>query len=252
MKKTILLVSVFFAFSGLLKAGPPFATDDPEPVPYQHWEIYTASQVTREHGGDWSGTLPHVEINYGVTPDVQLHLIAPMAFSSPKGGNAQYGYGDTELGMKYRFVPETDYLPQIATFPLIELPTGDQALGLGSGHTDLFLPIWLQKSFGKWTSYGGGGYWINPGPENQNWWFVGWLLQRKITEHLTLGAEIFHGTASEREGSSETKINGGGIWDLSERYHILFSAGHSVQGPSNLIGYLAFQITFGPEAPEGK
>jgi hypothetical protein len=232
-------------------AGPPFVTDDPEPVAYQHWEIYTASQPTHDRGG-WSGTLPHFEVNYGAVPNLQLHLIAPVAFSAPNGGITQFGYGDTELGMKYRFVKETDYLPQIGTFPLVELPTGDHARGLGSGNTDVFLPIWLQKSFGKWTTYGGGGYWINPGQDNRNWWYAGWLLQRQITEHFTLGAEIFHETTPQWGGSSNTKMNGGGIWDLSDRYHILFSAGHTVQGPSSFIGYVAFQITFGPETPKGK
>jgi hypothetical protein len=25
-------------------AGPPYVTDDPEPVEYRHWEVYLASQ----------------------------------------------------------------------------------------------------------------------------------------------------------------------------------------------------------------
>ena len=232
-------------------AGPPFVTDDPEPVEYQHWEIYLASLPTHDQGG-WSGTLPHLEINYGVVPDLQLHLIAPVAFSAPKGGSTHFGYGDTELGVKYRFLKETDCLPQIGIFPLVELPSGDHARGLGSGNTDVFLPIWIQKKFGKWTTYGGGGYWINLGQDNRNWWFAGWLLQRQMTEHLTLGTEIFHDTAQQWNGSSDTIVNGGGIWDLSDRYHILFSAGHTFQGPSSYIGSVAIQITFGPESPKEK
>jgi hypothetical protein len=43
-------------------AGPPFTTDDPEPVEYRHWEIYVASQLEHDKGG-WSGTSPHFEIN---------------------------------------------------------------------------------------------------------------------------------------------------------------------------------------------
>jgi hypothetical protein len=27
-----------------------------------------------------------------------------------------------------------------------------------------FLPVWLQKSFGDWTIYGGGGYGLNSYP----------------------------------------------------------------------------------------
>ena len=38
-------------------AGPPFRTDDPEPVDFQHFEIDLFSQGTQTNGG-WSGFLP--------------------------------------------------------------------------------------------------------------------------------------------------------------------------------------------------
>ena len=118
------------------------------------------------------------------------------------------GYGDTELGAKYRFVQQTDCIPEIGTFPLLELPTADQSRGLGDAHPQLYLPIWMQKDFGKWTTYGGGGYWINPGTYNQNWWYmgwyVGWLVQRQITDRFALGTEVFHETAQVRFGESAT------------------------------------------------
>jgi hypothetical protein len=248
LRKLLFLFAVFVA-ALRANAGPPFVTDDPEPVEYQHWEFYLASQVFHDSGG-WTGTSPHVEINYGVVPNLQLHLIAPVAFSAPSRSGTQVGYGDTELGMKYRFVQETDSLPQIGAFPLVEVPSGNASRGLGTGRTDVFIPIWLQKKYGKWLTYGGSGYWINPGPDNRNWWFAGWLLQRQVTAKLAVGAEIFHETAQVRDGSSNTDINVGGTWDLNENEHILFSAGHSVQGPGKFVAYVAFQITFGPEKPK--
>src|SRR5579863_1983321 len=74
-------------------AGPPFITDDPEPVEYKHWEVYVASLYNNDKFG-LSGTAPHVEVNYGAAPNVQLHIIAPMAYSRPTFGSMQYGYGD--------------------------------------------------------------------------------------------------------------------------------------------------------------
>ena len=53
-------------------AGPPYVTDDPEPVEYHHWEVYLASQLAHEPGA-WSGTAPHIEVNYGALPNLQLH-----------------------------------------------------------------------------------------------------------------------------------------------------------------------------------
>ena len=227
-------------------AGPPFLTDDPQPVDYQHWEFYLASQHTQTADG-WAGTAPHIELNYGVITNVQLHLIAPLAYNAPSGGSTHYGYGDTELGVKFRFVQETENLPQIGIFPLMEIPTGSESRGLGSGHVQAFLPLWLQKSFGAWTVYGGGGYGINPGVGNENWGFGGVVVQRQITKNFLLGAEIYHRTTMETGGSGDTAFNLGTVIDFTENHHLLFSAGRSLDGPTNFQCYLAYQFTFGPE-----
>jgi hypothetical protein len=242
-------IATLLIFAPSLWAGPPFVTDDPEPVEHDHWEVYLASILTRD-GSGWSGTAPHVEVNYGVITNLQLHVIAPVGFVAPNRGPIRFGYGTTELGVKYRFVEETDHLPQIGVFPLLEVPTGDRSRGLSNGHLQQFTPVWLQKSWGAgdrpWTTYGGGGYWINPGAGNRNWGFLGWLLQKQLTEKLALGTEVYYETAQQAGGDSSTVINAGGIYDLSETYHLMASIGHSVQGTDSLVAYAAFQLTFGP------
>jgi len=77
-----------------------------------------------------------------------------------------------------------------------------------------FLPVWAQKDFGKWTTYGGGGYWINPGPGNRDYWYVGWLLQRQLTDKLAIGAEVFHTTSSMVGRDGVTGFNVGGQYDI--------------------------------------
>jgi hypothetical protein len=237
----LLLVFLFGAKTGF--AGPPFKTDDPEPVEYQHGEVYIASQYQDNRGGT-SLTAPHIEVNYGLLPEMQVHLIAPFVSVQPEGERSHYGYGDTEIGVKYRFVKESDLIPSVAVFPLLEIPTGNQSKGLGSGEVQAFLPVWLQKSFGAWTTYGGGGYWINPGEGNKNYWFFGWELQREISKMLSLGGEIFHQTPSEDHGDSSTGFNLGGILNLTENHHILFSAGRDFSGPNLFSSYVAYQFTF--------
>lgn len=228
-------------------AGPPFRTDDPEPVDYQHWEVYGFSAATQVRG-DTGGILFGIEVNYGAAPNLQLHIIAPLAFDSPHGGDTQIGSGDVELGAKYRFVDEDEngWRPQIGIFPLIEIPAGDAHQGLGGGFTREFLPVWLQKSFGDWTTYGGGGYWINPGAGNRNYWFFGWLLQRKVSEQLTLGGELFHQTADSMESRANSGFNLGGFYDFSEHHHLLFSAGRGIQqtnATNQFSYYFGYQYT---------
>jgi len=239
---------VMFLFSPVAaRAGPPFVTDDPEPVPYQHWEFYAASQDAKTADG-WSGTAPHFELNYGAVPNVQLHLIAPLAYDAPREGGRHYGYGDTEIGVKYRFVQETDRFPQVGVFPLLEAPTGDSAEGLGSGHVQAFLPLWLQKDFGSCTLYGGGGYGVNPGAGNRDWTFLGAVAQYQVTRNAAVGAELYHRTPTEVGGEADTAFNFGTVIDVTRHHHLLFSAGGSIDGPTEFQGYVAYQLTFGPRA----
>ena len=228
-------------------AGPPFVTDDPEPVDYQHWEFYIASQDS-QLGGDWSGTAPHFEINYGVAPDLQLHLIAPLGYDSPPTGAAHYGLADIEIGAKFRFIQENNWLPQVGVFPLLELPTGSANDALGNGHLQAFLPVWLQKTWGSWTVYGGGGYGINSFSGYQNWGFFGAVLQKQVLPNVLIGAEVFHQTVYQTDFPNVgTAFNIGMVIDFNENQHLLFSAGRSIEGPIGFQCYIAYQFTFGPE-----
>ena len=107
MKSTRRLLGLFILTASLShggRAGPPFKTDDPQPVDFHHWEFYLASEQSfAKHGTD--ATLPHFEVNFGAFHNLQLHLVAPMGFVNSPEGNA-YGYSDTELGVKYRLIEE--------------------------------------------------------------------------------------------------------------------------------------------------
>jgi hypothetical protein len=229
-------------------AGPPFLTDDPDPAEYKHWEVYTFSQATHVSGST-TGTAPSVEANYGAFQGVHLHILAPLAFNKTEDDSANFGFGDMEMGAKFRFIDEddNDLGLKVATFPAFTIPTGDRDRDFGAGHGRYFIPLWLQKSFGDWTTYGGGGYEVNPGQDNKDYWFFGWELQRKLTENLLLGAEIFHQTIAEAGGQESTGFNIGTIYDLNENHHLLFSGGRGIQNANTtneLTYYLGFLLTF--------
>jgi len=225
--------------------GPPFRTDDPEPVEYRHGEVYFFFTGTKDSGGI-SGVGPAIEFNYGIFPDTQFHIITPVAFNSPRESASHFGYGDTEIGVKYRFINQTSVIPDVGIFPLIEIPSGDSHEGLGNGKAQYFLPLWLQKDFGKWTTYGGGGYWINHGAGNKNWWFSGILLQYSFAEDFYLGGEVFHRTIDTVGGKESTSFNLGGSLPLTKKFQLLFTAGSGLQHTSRnrYSYYLAIYYTF--------
>ncbi len=231
--------------SSTVYAGVPFLTDDPAPTPYQHSEIHLAIQQTKTSDGI-SGTLPFFELDYGVLPNVQLHLLLPMMQSAPDHGSHEYGYGDTELGIKYRVFQETDHLPMIAIYPAIELPTGNQNQGLGNGKAQYFFPLWFQKNWESWQMNAGGGYWINPASGMKNHWVSGIQIQHDLSDRLTLGGEVFYNTDTVTGQGNASVINWGGTYNFDETNHLLFSAGTGLsQAQQNhLLLYLGYQRTW--------
>jgi hypothetical protein len=222
-KKYILIFILVFSGNHFdVFSGPPFFTDDPEPVEYRHWEFYISSMSTYQPN-IISGTLPHFEMNYGFVNNMQFHIEVPMNYNYfNNNGNIQYGYANTELGIKYRFIPETESMPQVGTFPIIEVPTIKNS-NFSNNKVQIFLPVWLQKSWGNLTTYGGGGYWFNPG--NKNWLYAGWLAQYDFSKTVTLGGELYYHTASSENEKSLFAINLGGFINFSTRFHFIFSVG---------------------------
>ena len=226
-------------------AGPPFLTDDPEPVDYHHWEMYIFSSLDKNNVADEEPNLqsPALEANWGALSNLQLHLIVPYVWSLPAAAPAANGIGDIEAGVKYRFIQETNNVPQIGIFPLLEIPAGDVTQNLGNGKVWFKLPVWVQKSWGSWTTYGGGGYAINSAKNMRNYLYAGWLLQKNINEQLTLGVEAFTQGAVSNNSRSFMVINAGGSYNFTKQFSLLFSAGHSVIGEQHLITYLGLYWT---------
>ena len=240
LRASLVLAILLLPASGY--AGPPYVTDDPEPVEFRHWEFYLATQHAVTHAAA-SGTAPHIEVNYGALPGLQLHVIAPFAYAHPSDGSTYCGVGDIELGAKLRFIDENTWRPMVGTFPQFELPVGSESKGLGTGHLHVLIPLWLQKSLGSWTTYGGGGYWLNPGEGNRNFGYVGWLIQRRLSDRASLGAEVYYSTPDHVGGGANLRFNVGVVIDLTTQRHLLLSAGRGIVGEGLFQGYAAYQLT---------
>ena len=239
-----MVIAFAFAVPGYenIYAGPPFVTDDPEPVAYHHWEVYVGSQLLRNAFG-LQGTVPHVEVNFGVLPETQLHIIMPFELSQENQGTTSMGLGDVELGVKLRFVKESSGFPQVGAFPHVLLPTGDTATRLGTGRVQVFAPLWLQKTMGGFTAYGGGGFWASPAHAAFDYWSFGGVLQYAIAAAVSAGAELFHNTAAPTSGQAETGCNAGTVINMNSMHHILLSVGTDIRGPNNFMMYAAYQLT---------
>ncbi len=217
-------------------AGPPFLTDDPEPTETGHWEIYGPLIEAEGKGDEFAGAVA-AEFNYGAAPDLQLTLELPFAYSHHPAGT-KWGAGDIAISAKYRFYHDEDAELSIAAFPGITLPTASN--NMGNDKLTAFLPIWVQKDSGPWSLFGGGGYAVNPGPGNRNYWTGGFAVSRQMTPKLLLGIEAKRQGADTINGTGSTSIGLGAIYQLKAPFRLLASGGPTFEDGSSAAGFHAF------------
>lgn len=216
-------------------AGPPFLTDDPEPTDTGHWEVYAPLFDAEGSGADVTGSVG-TEINYGLAKDVQLTVGIVAAYSHDNQG-LRGGFGDLEASLKYRFYRNEAAGVQIAAFPGVTLPTA--AKGLGAGHVTALLPVWAQKDFGKWSVFGGGGYALDPGVGNRNYWTGGVALTRQVDDRLLIGIEGDRQGADAVGKRGSTSLGFGTIYNLAGPLMLLASGGPTF-GDDGSRGFHAF------------
>ena len=224
-------------------AGAPFQTDDPAVIDVAHTDIVVFNQQTLAASGR-SGALAAAEIHYGLMPNLEVDIGMPYNFNFPTEGRAERGYGDTTLALKYRLMQESDTTPQVSFLPKLNLSTGNADRGLGNGGDQLLLALALQKNSGKLQMNVHGGYWINNGPDNRNYGFLGCQVQYAFTSHWQLGIEIFHTSPQVVGQGPSTGFNVGGNYLFDRKNQILFSAGKGLQNEAEtnrLSTYLGYQ-----------
>jgi hypothetical protein len=212
---------VLIAAAGPATAGPPYITDDPVPTDTGHWEIYNFVNGSGGHSAvDGEGG---VDLNYGAVKDVQLTATLPLAFSHSRDDGWQGGTGNLELSAKYRFVDDEQSGVSAAIFPRVILATASHSPG---ERTNILLPIWPENDFAGGTSLlGGGGFQINPGKGNRNFWQGGIALTHNVNDRWSLGGEITRQGPDTVGATSESDAGVGSIIKLGGIYSLLLSGG---------------------------
>ena len=224
-KRPILPLLAILLCAAPALAGPPFVTDDPQPTDTGHWEIYNFALGTHI-AGETDGAAGF-DINYGGAKDLQLTAVLPLNYQTGTGGTV--GLGNVELAAKYKFLHQADgsILPDVAFFPRAFVPTAGRRFG--TRRLSLLLPLWAQKDFGPWSLFGGGGYDINPGPGQRNFWQTGIGVQRQMSARFALGGEIYRLTADTDDARRFTGVNLGALYKVSEHWSLIGSAGPGIE-----------------------
>ena len=217
-------------------AGPPFMTDDPEPTEAGHWEVYGPLIELEGKGKDYEGAVA-AEFNYGVGPNVQLTVEVPLSYSHDASG-MKWGGGDVAISAKYRFYHNEGAGLSVAAFPGLTLPTGSN--GMGATKVTALLPVWVQKDLGSWSIFGGGGYAINPGVGNNDYWTGGVAISHQLTTKLLFGIEANRQGADTNGGKGSTSLGVGTIYQLKAPFRLLASGGPTFEDGGGAAGFRVF------------
>jgi hypothetical protein len=206
-------VFLWVGLAGIALAGPPFETDDPEPVDCHHIEIDVAQGRQSEPGA----TGPIWETDYGPTKNVELSVSGQP--------------GETELASAIRFISETKNTPQVGFLPAVNFES--------NGKVTTFLPFWTQKTIGDWTFFGGGG--VSHGEE-----FTGLTTMRNFRSGSSLGLEFYHESRHNPIVSAAPRLGLGYIDQRGPSHAFMFWFGRSLQPRPGYYFYAGLQAIIAP------
>ena len=244
--------------------GPPYQTDDPVPVDLHHYEFYIFGGADGTPA-ETDSTGPGLRVQLGC--DSARPAACDFALGSggaveqpafifrrervqPSSGSRIWNWA-----RRLRIIKETKHIPQIGSFTMFEMPTGNYSKGLGVGKVWYRLPLWLQKNIGKWLLDGGAGYQVVPQTGYRNFPYEGFLLKYTFGERLELGGEVFsHGA----EGLAAPQTRPSTLIDFGGYYHFkhnpneqfLFCYGHSVAGQTENYAYVGMYWTWGGKSDQ--
>jgi len=256
MKTPIWLAKVILLASGialvglptaLAQGGPPMLTDDPGTPGDKHWEINTAWTMTHTRSGDRTMETPLLDINYGIGEHLQLKYEAPWLMTRAAGEKNISGLGDSEIGVKWRFLDEENDRVDVSTYPQFSFNSlaSSRRRGLVEEGSSFLLPFEFHGKAGnlEWNAEIGREFQTREADEC----LYGFAVGRELNKSFEFAVEI-HGEGKFAANDDQLIVNLGGRLKLSENRTLLFSAGRSLNhlhgAEFNFVGYLGVQFTY--------
>jgi hypothetical protein len=189
------------------KAQQPFVTDDADTTPRGHFHFEFSNEfdwLQRSSFPNRRQNTADFELDYGLFDHVEIGIESPWLTIFNDASTTlrrASGIGDTNLSVKYNFLPEHENSrhPAMTIAFNLELPTGNTRRQLGSGLADFYLNGILQKSLSKKTKLRLNGGILFSGNETTGVvgiktrgtvFTTGGSLVKQFTPKLQLGLEL--------------------------------------------------------------
>jgi hypothetical protein len=225
------------------QAGPPMITNDPGTPGPGAWEINVAAAGVRANGA-WGVDAPDIDINRGVGEHVQLSLHTSWAHGSDDADNWASGAGPVELGVRWRFLDQSQAGVAVAVQPLWTTSFSPiaQRKGLAPINNEFVLPVQVAHTF-EHAAIGGelARHFVANEPDT---WQAGIYGEYDCGPTVQCLAEI----NTTWEGGARPILNLGARKAVGEHLNLLGSLGRQLGGPeadlAQVVFYLGAQFVY--------
>ena len=245
-----LLAFSFASTSALAQGGPPYYTNDPGTPGHFNWEINLGYMPFFYSDQSVSHT-PDVDINFGIGDRIQLTYENAWLRVQNPSSKTQYGLGQSNPGVKWRFRDPGESGLNISVFPQLFLNNPNDAVrrGITPASQSFLLPFEFSKKIGPVDlDYEVGYQFVHKGPDS---WLTGLVIGHDFTPKLELDMEFYYqGTFHPAE--SQPTLDFGGRYKIHRPVILLFMAGRSLEptrsNQSYFVGYFGIQFLLPPKS----
>jgi hypothetical protein len=251
-----LLLTVFLLMvtgwgrSARAQGGPPYITNDPGTPGHLNWEINVGYIPNYFSNQSFSHT-PDLDINFGVGDRIQLTYENAWVRAQPPGVKTEYGLGQSNPGVKWRFYDAGEGHLSISMFPQFFLnnPNDSVRRGITVPSESFLMPFEFSKKFGPIdVDYELGYEVVHKGP---NAWLTGLVLGHDFTRKLELDTELY-ASGTFHPSSNQPTLDAGGRYKIHSPVILLFMAGRGLHPASNsqpyFFGYFGLQFLLPPKS----
>lgn len=243
--RSIILVPFFFAATcAFAQGGPPYYTNDPGTPGHLNWEINLGYMPFLYSDQSVSHT-PDVDINFGVGERIQLTYENAWLRVRNPSAPAQYGLGQSNPGVKWRFYDAGGSGLSISTFPQFFLNNSNDAVrrGITPASEAFELPFEFSRKFGPVdVDYEIGYQFVHQGRDG---WLTGLVVGHELTPKLEGDLE-FYNQGPFRLSENQPAIDFGARYKIRPSMILLLMAGRSLEvtrsNQSYFQGYFGIQF----------
>jgi hypothetical protein len=203
--------------------------------------LYSAQSTTH---------IPDVDINYGLGDRIQLTYESAWLRAKNGAQASQYGWGQDQLGVKWRFYDSEEKGFGISIFPQLSVnnPNHSVQRGITPAGASLVLPMEFTKKLGPIDVNWEVGYnAVHLGPSG---WIAGFAVGHNVSKKLEVDAE-FYGLGTFDSSNDQQTLDVGARYKLRPPFILLLMAGRSVAPARNgqpfFVGYFGMQFLLPPK-----